>query len=141
MKNLDQNNHIHSTHSFLKSNVSFYFETNNKLYKKFQPVTQFLVPPPPPLFLCDHPMSSNFLLLYSMAWQTFCDLHTRLHLFHLISHVIKPARCNYLLSYCVIYAYCELYTFLHKYVVLSPSEIHDFSLRDFIYHPRLASCS
>ena len=61
---------------------------------------------------------------------TFCDLHTRLHLFQLIFHVIKPARCNFLLSYCVIYVYFELYLFLHKYVRLSPSEMHDFSLRD-----------
>ena len=70
--------------------------------------------------------------------QTFYDLHTHLHLFHLISHEIKPARCDFLLSYHVIYAYFEMYPFLHKYVILSPSEMHDFSLPDthFIYHPR-----
>ena len=62
--------------------------------------------------------------------QTFCDLHTRLHLFQLIVHVNKPTRCNFLLAYCVIYAYFELYPVLHKYVRLSPSEMHDFSLHD-----------
>ena len=43
--------------------------------------------------------------------QTFCDLHTHLHLFQLISHIIKQARCNFLISYSVIYAYFELYPF------------------------------
>ena len=62
--------------------------------------------------------------------QTFCDLHTCLHLFQLISHIIKPARCNFLLSYRVIYAYFELYPFLYKYVRLSASEMHDFSFRN-----------
>ena len=60
--------------------------------------------------------------------QTFCDLHMCLHLFQLISHIIKTARCNFLLSYRVIYAYFELYPFLHQYVILSASEMHDFSL-------------
>ena len=31
---------------------------------------------------------------YHKFGQTFFDLHTRLHLFYLISHAIKPARCN-----------------------------------------------
>ena len=39
--------------------------------------------------------------------QTWCHLHTRLHLLHLIFHA-KPARCNFLLSFGVIYAYFEL---------------------------------
>ena len=60
--------------------------------------------------------------------QTFCDLQTRLHLFQLISQVIKPGRCNFLLLYYVIYAYFELYHFLQKYVRLSVSEMHDFCL-------------
>ena len=71
--------------------------------------------------------------------QTFCDLHTRLHPFYLISHVIKTAICNFLLSYCVLYAYFELYPFLHKYAILGPSEMHGFSLHDLhtIYLPPL----
>ena len=48
----------------------------------------------------------------------------------LISLVIKPAMYNFLLTYCVIYGYFELYQILHEYVRLSPSEMHDFSLRD-----------
>ena len=62
--------------------------------------------------------------------QTFCDLHTHLHLFQITSHVNKPARCNFLLSYRVIHAYFEMYPFLHTYVRLRSSEMHDFSLRD-----------
>ena len=73
--------------------------------------------------------------------QTFCYLYKRLHLFQLIYLVIKPPICNFLISYCVIYAYFELYPFLHKYVRLSPGEMHDFSLHDLhtIYLPPLVS--
>ena len=67
---------------------------------------------------------------YNTLGQTFCDLHTHLHLFQIISHLINPARCNFLLSYHVIDAYFELYPFLHIYMRFSPSEMHDFSLRD-----------
>ena len=62
--------------------------------------------------------------------QTFCDFHRQLHLFQLISNVIKPARCNFLPSYHVIYAQFRLYTVLHTHVAISLSEMHDFSLRD-----------
>ena len=62
--------------------------------------------------------------------QMFFYLHTRLHFFQLISHVIKPPRCNFLLSYIDIYAYFEPYPFLDTYLRFSPSEMHDFSLRD-----------
>ena len=70
--------------------------------------------------------------------QTFCELHTCLHLFHLISHAIKPDRCNFLLVYSVILEYFdfELLFLANIYVRLSPSDMHDFSLRELhtFYH-------
>ena len=62
--------------------------------------------------------------------QTFCDLHTHLHLFYLISHAIRPARWNFLLLYSVILVHSLINPFLQTYVRLSPSDMRDFSLRD-----------
>ena len=62
--------------------------------------------------------------------QTFCDSHTHLHLFKLISSIIMPARCNFLLLYHVIYAYFEVYSFLNTPVRLRSSDMHYFSLSD-----------
>ena len=53
--------------------------------------------------------------LANILWLT----HTfALLCFELISHVINPGRCNFLLSYCVIYSYFELYPFVHTYIKL-----------------------
>ena len=62
--------------------------------------------------------------------QTFCDLHTHLHLFYRISHAIRQAIWNFLLLYSVILVHSLINPFLQTYMRLSPSDMRDFSLRD-----------
>ena len=37
----------------------------------------------------------SYIMFLVSCGQTFCDLHTRLNLFQLFSHNIKPARCSF----------------------------------------------
>ena len=47
-----------------------------------------------------NPLNEN--IFHVAIGQTFYDLHTRLHLFNLISHATRQARCNFLLVCSVI---------------------------------------
>ena len=73
--------------------------------------------------------------------QTFCDLHTHLHLFYRIFHSIRINNCDFFSSIQCHFRHILSYTFLQTYVRISPSDMNDFSLRDLhtLYLPPYVS--
>ena len=78
------------------------------------------------------------------AGQTFCDLHTHLHLFYRIFHSIRINNCDFFLVYSVILGIFWV-TLSCKHMWGSVRVIWMIlacaTYRHFIYHPMWASCS